>query len=79
MTRVCQQVFRFDDYSDTGFRARYLQLYRMQINYFTVTIILLVLLALVVWLVLRNRKDEKDFEKDEMDLPLMEPKDPDKE
>jgi hypothetical protein len=79
MTRVCQQGFRFNNYSDLCFRARYLQLYRMQINYLTVSIILLVLLALVVWLVIRNRKDEKDFEKDEIDLPLMEPEDPDKE
>lgn len=50
----------------------------MQINYFALGIILLVLLALVIWLVLRNRKDEKLFEKDEIDSPLVEPKDPEK-
>ncbi|MEB0260879.1 MULTISPECIES: hypothetical protein [unclassified Mucilaginibacter] len=51
----------------------------MQINYFTLGVVLLVLLALVIWLVLRNRKDEQDFEKDNIDSSLVEPKDPDKE
>ncbi|MCO5936930.1 hypothetical protein NAF17_15410 [Mucilaginibacter sp. RB4R14] len=51
----------------------------MQINYFTLGVVLLVLLALVIWLVLRNRKDEQDFEKDDIDPSLVEPKEPDKE
>jgi hypothetical protein len=50
----------------------------MEINYFTLSIILLLLLALVIWLVLRNRKDEKDFEQDNIDSSLLDPKDPDK-
>jgi len=51
----------------------------MQINYLTLGIILLLALALIVWLALRNRKDEKAFERDEIDSSLVEPKDPDKE
>jgi hypothetical protein len=51
----------------------------MEINYFTLSIILLLLLALVIWLVLRNRKDEKDFEQDNIDQSPIDRNDPDKE
>ncbi|MDB5127871.1 hypothetical protein [Mucilaginibacter sp.] len=51
----------------------------MQINYFTLGIIVVVLLALVIWLVWRNRKDEKAFEKDEIDSSIVDPEDPEKE
>lgn len=51
----------------------------MEINYFTLGVILLLLLALVIWLVLRNRKDEKDFEEDNIDSSMVDPEDPDKE
>jgi hypothetical protein len=51
----------------------------MEINYFTLGVILLLLLALVIWLVLRNRKDENDFEQDNIDSSLVDPEDPDKE
>jgi hypothetical protein len=51
----------------------------MGINYFTLAIIFIPLLALVVWLVMRNRKDENDFEKDNIDSSFIEKTDPDKE
>jgi type VI protein secretion system component VasK len=51
----------------------------MQINYFTLGIIVAVLLVLVIWLVWRNRKDEKAYEKDEIDSSMVDPKDPEKE
>jgi hypothetical protein len=51
----------------------------MEVNYFTLGVILLLLLALVIWLVLRNRKDEKDFKEDNIDSSMVDPKDPDKE
>jgi hypothetical protein len=51
----------------------------MEINYFTLGVILLLLLALVIWLVLRNRKDENDFEQDNIDSSMVDPEDPDKE
>ncbi|MDB4999378.1 MAG: hypothetical protein JWP67_587 [Mucilaginibacter sp.] len=51
----------------------------MGINYFTLGVILLLLLALVIWLVLRNRKDEKDFEQDNIDSSPIDQNDPDKE
>jgi hypothetical protein len=51
----------------------------MGINYFTLGVILLLLLALVIWLVLRNRKDEKDFKEDNIDSSMVDPEDPDKE
>lgn len=51
----------------------------MQTSYFTIGVIILLALALVIWLVIRNLKDEKDFEKDNIDSSLVEPKDPEKE
>jgi LPXTG-motif cell wall-anchored protein len=51
----------------------------MEINYFTLTIIGVLMVALVVWLVIRNRKDEKAFEKDEIDSSAIEPRDPAKD
>jgi hypothetical protein len=51
----------------------------MDINYFIISVILLLLLALVIWLVLRNRKDEKDFEQDNIDSSPIDRNDPDKE
>jgi hypothetical protein len=51
----------------------------MEINYFTLGAILLLLLALIIWLVLRNRKDEKDFEQGNIDPSPIDRNDPDKE
>jgi hypothetical protein len=51
----------------------------MEINYFILGVILLLLLALIIWLVLRNRKDEKDFEQDNIDPSPIDRNDPDKE
>lgn len=51
----------------------------MEINYFIVGVILLLLLALVIWMVLRNLKDKKDFEQDNINSSLVDPQDPDKE
>lgn len=49
----------------------------MQIN--TLEIVILLALALVIWLVIRNRKDEEAFKKDELeDSEFLEPKDPEK-
>lgn len=36
----------------------------MEINYWWVGLFLLLLVALVIWLIKRNRKDEKEWEKD---------------
>jgi hypothetical protein len=49
---------------------------KMEINYFTLTIIGVLMVTLVVWLVIRNRKDEKAFEKDEIDSSAIESHDP---
>ncbi|MFA6083687.1 hypothetical protein [Mucilaginibacter sp.] len=51
----------------------------MEINYFIVGVILLLLLALVIWMVLRNLKDKKDFEQDNINSSLVDSPDPEKE
>jgi len=81
MTTVCQQGLIIN-----GFNVifRLWVLFRhvpcccnyMQTSYFTIGAIILLALALVIWLVIRNLKDEKDFEKDNIDSSLVEPKDP---
>ncbi|XHR92443.1 hypothetical protein ACFJIV_19025 [Mucilaginibacter sp. UC70_90] len=42
----------------------------MQINYFIVGIAISLLIALMIWIVKTNRKDEKDFEKQIIDREL---------
>ena len=44
----------------------------MEINYVTVGLVVLAVIALIIWLILRNRKDEKKFEKD-MNQPEIKP------
>jgi hypothetical protein len=52
----------------------------MQVNYFVIGVIVLLGLALLIFLILRNRKDEKDFEKDRIeDNDITTPQDPSKD
>ena len=52
----------------------------MKINYLEIAIVVVLALGLVIWLVMRNNKDEKAFENDELkDADLMERHDQDKE
>ncbi len=50
----------------------------MQINYYEIGLVALLAVGLVIWLVVRNRKDEKAFEKDEL-TDTIDSSDPDKE
>ena len=50
----------------------------MQINYYEIGLVVLLAAGLLIWLILRNRKDEKAFEKDELTDTIDSP-DPDKE
>lgn len=50
----------------------------MQINYYEIGLVVLLAVGLVIWLIIRNRKDEKAFEKDELTDTVDSP-DPDKE
>lgn len=36
----------------------------MQVNYWWISVFILLIIILVIWLIRRNRKDEKRFEKD---------------
>ena len=52
----------------------------MQVNYFVIGVIVLLGLAVIIFLILRNRKDEKDFEKDQLeDNDITSPQDPSKD
>ncbi|MFD0795207.1 hypothetical protein ACFQZX_16410 [Mucilaginibacter litoreus] len=52
----------------------------MQVNYFIIGIVVLIAMGIIILLVLRNRKDEKDFEKDSIeDAELVKRQDPDKD
>ncbi|WP_199502026.1 hypothetical protein [Mucilaginibacter conchicola] len=52
----------------------------MQVNYFVIGVVILLGLALLIFLILRNRKDEKDFEKDQLDdNDITNPQDPSKD
>ncbi|SDH60961.1 hypothetical protein ACRQ5D_18735 [Mucilaginibacter sp. P25] len=42
----------------------------MQINYFTVGIVITLLITLIVWIVKTDRKDEKSFEQQIIDREL---------
>ncbi|NVM62693.1 hypothetical protein FHW88_000969 [Mucilaginibacter sp. SG538B] len=42
----------------------------MQINYFVVAVVITLLIALMIWIVKTNRKDEKDFERQIIDREL---------
>ncbi|WP_426589545.1 hypothetical protein [Mucilaginibacter sp. R-33] len=42
----------------------------MQINYFIVAVVITLLIALMIWIVKTNRKDEKDFERQIIDREL---------
>ncbi|MFS2185877.1 MULTISPECIES: hypothetical protein [Mucilaginibacter] len=42
----------------------------MQINYFTVGIVITLLITLIVWIVKTDRKDEKNFEQQIIDREL---------
>ncbi|SEN75820.1 hypothetical protein SAMN05192574_10445 [Mucilaginibacter gossypiicola] len=42
----------------------------MQVNYFTVGIVITLLIVLVVWIVKTDHKDEKDFEQQIIDQEL---------
>ena len=53
-------------------------LFTMQINYYEIGLMALLAIGLLIWLILRNRKDEKAFEKDELTDTIDSP-DPDKE
>nr|WP_294945539.1 hypothetical protein [uncultured Mucilaginibacter sp.] len=38
----------------------------MQINYYEIGIVVLLAVAVLIWLIVRNRKDKDAFEKDEL-------------
>ncbi|WPV02888.1 hypothetical protein SNE26_13970 [Mucilaginibacter sp. cycad4] len=42
----------------------------MQINYFIVATVIAMLIALMIWIVKTDRKDEKDFERQIIDREL---------
>ncbi|QTE37676.1 hypothetical protein J3L18_01000 [Mucilaginibacter gossypii] len=42
----------------------------MQINYFTIGIVITLLITLIVWIVKTDRKDEKNFEQQIIDREL---------
>jgi len=52
----------------------------MKINTLGIIIVIVLALALIIWLVIRNRKDEEAFKKEELDdSEFVEPHDPEKE
>ena len=52
----------------------------MKVNNLEIVVVIVLALALLIWLVVRNRKDEEAFKKDELeDSEFVEPKDPEKE
>jgi cytoskeletal protein RodZ len=52
----------------------------MKVNTLEIVVVIALALALLIWLVIRNRKDEEDFKKDELeDSEFVEPQDPEKE
>ncbi len=50
----------------------------MQINYYEIGLVALLALGVLIWLIVRNRKDEKAFEKDELTGTIDSP-DPEKD
>ncbi|MES2064587.1 MAG: hypothetical protein V4456_21900 [Bacteroidota bacterium] len=51
----------------------------MQINTLETITVIVLAIALLIWLVIRNRKDEEAFKKDELkDSEFVEPKAPEK-
>ncbi|QHS55007.1 hypothetical protein GWR56_05435 [Mucilaginibacter sp. 14171R-50] len=52
----------------------------MHTNILEIVIVIILALAILIWLVMRNRKDEESFEKDALDdKEFVERHDPDKE
>ena len=59
-------------------RRGYCWSYDMQINYYEIGLVVLLAAVVLIWLIVRNRKDEKAFEKDELTDTIDSP-DPEKD